>query len=242
MVKAYVIRMSDNEHSVACHGNIVKSIIDTKTMIVPIKFEATQPKDNFDHVREVFDNAPIFWTWPLSSKEDGTHLTTGLYLRHYQAVDQARVTAAALSHFRLWKKCVEDDETIMILEHDALFTRRFDYTKYENEKWGALGLNDPRGATRKGTLYHQMIQSAGKGVQEVPVIDGPEEPPLPMGLAGHSAYLLRPYAAKELLDTIRTIGMWPNDAIMCRQLFRWLRVVNPYYTTIQRGVSTTTQI
>ena len=241
-MKAYIIRMSDNEHSVQCHKNLVQSIIDTNSMLVPIAFEATQPRDNFEHIREVFGSAPVLWTWPLSAKDDGPHLTTGLYLRHYQAVDQARVTAAALSHFRLWKQCVEHDEPIMVLEHDALFTRRFDGADFLNEKWGAVGLNDPRGATRKGSLFHQMVQSAGKGLQQVPVIDGPNEPPLPMGLAGHSAYLLRPHAAKELLDTIRTIGMWPNDAIMCRQLFRWLRVVNPYYTTIQRGVSTTTQI
>ena len=234
--------MSDNDHSVQCHKNLVKSIIETDSNLVPIAFEASQPKDIPEHTREVFDYAPVVWSWPKTPAEDGPHFATGLYKRYYQAVDQNRVIAAALSHYRLWKQCVEFDEPIMVLEHDALFTRRFDGADFLNEKWGAVGLNDPRGATRKGTLFHQMVQSKGNGIQEVPKIDGAEELPLPMGLAGNSAYLLRPYAAKELLDTVRTIGMWPNDAVMCRQLFRWLRVVNPYYTTIQRGVSTTTQI
>ena len=242
MVKAYVIQMSDNDHSVKCYKNLVQSNEDTNTNIVPIAFEATQPKDIIRHTREVFDYAPVVWSWPKKEAEDKPHLTTGLFMRHYKAVDQDRVIAAALSHYRLWKHCVELDEPIMVLEHDAFFTRRFDIADLKDHKWGAVGLNDPRGATRKGMKFHQIMQSNGKGVQPVPVIDEPGELPLPMGLAGNSAYVLRPYAAKELLDTVRTIGMWPNDAVMCRQLFRWLRVVNPYYTTIQRGVSTTTQI
>lgn len=234
--------MSDNEHSVKCHHNLVQSIIDTNSMVVPIEFEATQPKDIVKHTREVFDYNPVVWSWPKSPSEDGPHFATGLYKKHYPSVDQNRVIACALSHYRLWKLCAEEDQPIMILEHDAIFTRRFDGADFIDEKWGAVGLNDPRGATRKGSKFHQMVQSRGNGIQAVPKIDSSEDLPLPMGLAGHSAYLLRPYAAKELLDTIRTIGMWPNDAVMCVQLFRWLRVVNPYYTTIQRGVSTTTQL
>lgn len=242
MAKAYVIRMSDNEHSVNCHKNLVQSIIETNTNVVPIEFEATQPKDILDHKTEVFGSSPVMWSWPQTEIEDRTHLTTGLFMRHYKAVDQKRVVAAALSHYRLWKKCVEDDEPIIVLEHDAYFTRRLDPGEFKDSKWGAIGLNDPRGATRKGSKFHEMVQLMGKGLQQVPIIDNENDPPLPMGLAGHSAYMLRPYAAKELLDTVRSVGMWPNDAVMCIQLFRWIRVVNPYFTTIQRGVSTTTQL
>ena len=34
--------------------------------------------------------------------------------------------------------------------------------------------------------------------------------------------------------------MWPNDAVMCKQLFPTLQVVYPYYTTIQHGLKSTT--
>ena len=48
-------------------------------------------------------------------------------------------------------------------------------------------------------------------------------------------------AAKELLETVAKLGIWPNDAIMCTQLFPWLRISYPYYTELQGVVSTTTQ-
>ena len=79
-------------------------------------------------------------------------------------------------------------------------------------------------------------------LEVVPNIDNSQEPPLPMGIAGNSAYIIRPFAAKELLKTTKELGVWPNDAIMCKQLFPWLRVVYPYYSTTQRNVSTTTQV
>jgi len=45
------------------------------------------------------------------------------------------------------------------------------------------------------------------------------------------------------LEEVERVGMWPNDAIMCRQLFPTdLKVVYPYYTVVQSGVSTTTGI
>ena len=110
-----------------------------------------------------------------------------------------------------------------------------------NPSWGVVGLNDPRGNTRKGQLFHN-IASAKEGIQAVPNIDNSQEPPLPMGIAGNSAYIIRPFAAKELLKATKEVGVWPNDAIMCKQLFPWLRVVYPYYSTTQRNVSSTTQV
>ena len=104
-------------------------------------------------------------------------------------------------------------------------------------KGGILGLNDPRGATRKSAEFHSKVSSY-KGLQSVPDLGDNH----PQGLAGNSAYLITPHAAKILLRKVNEIGMWPNDAIMNRQFFPWMQVVYPYYTTIQRGLkSTTTQ-
>jgi hypothetical protein len=62
---------------------------------------------------------------------------------------------------------------------------------------------------------------------------------IPQGLPGNSAYVIKPWAAQQLIDAQHSIGWWPNDAIMCRQLFDWLRVVKPYYTRVQGLASTT---
>ena len=49
-----------------------------------------------------------------------------------------------------------------------------------------------------------------------------------------------PEAARQLLNKTVEIGMWPNDALMCKQFFPWLQIVTPYYTTIQKGLTSTT--
>ena len=91
-------------------------------------------------------------------------------------------------------------------------------------------------------MFHAKVAACGDGINRVPIIDEPTELPLPMGLAGNSAYIIRPQFAKKLLEEISRVGMWPNDAIMCRQLFRDLKVVYPYLTTVKKGASTTTGI
>ena len=64
---------------------------------------------------------------------------------------------------------------------------------------------------------------------------------MPQGLAGNSAYIIKPYFAEKLLNKLEQKGGWPNDAIMCKQFFKGeLKVVYPYYTTIQGVQSTTT--
>jgi GR25 family glycosyltransferase involved in LPS biosynthesis len=85
-------------------------------------------------------------------------------------------------------------------------------------------------------VFHEKVSSYA-GLQPVPTID---EMDVPQGLAGNSAYMISPKGAKKLLDKVREVGMWPNDALMNKQFFPWLEVVYPYYTTIQRGLRSTT--
>ena len=44
-----------------------------------------------------------------------------------------------------------------------------------------------------------------------------------------------------LLEKLKEVGCWPNDALMCKQLFpNELKVIYPYYTRVQGIQSTTT--
>lgn len=238
---AYAIVMNDNEDSLAGYRTLSQSITDTESNISLLPFIATQPHTIGEGIREVFGDQNVQWSWSSGPAEDRIDLRTGLFKRHYQAVDQQRVIACALSHMRLWKKCAHGDEPMMILEHDARFIRKFSLSDLAG-RWGAVGLNDPRGNTRKGMKFHDLVASCGEGIHRVPVIDEPTEPPLPMGLAGNSAYIIKPEFASKLIEEMRTIGIWPNDAIMCRQLFPSLKVVYPYYTDVVKRGSTTTGI
>ena len=165
-----------------------------------------------------------------------------MFLKAYAANDPKRVIACALSHMKLWKWSADNNETIVVLEHDAVFTDKFDPQDYLHDPaWGVLGLNDPRGNTRKGQLFHSIV-SQNNGIRPVPDIDTTQEPPLPMGIAGNSAYMIRPFAANQLIQKCEELGLWPNDAIMCKQFFPWLRVTYPYLTNTQPNVSSTTQL
>ena len=240
-MKAYIITMSDKGQSLSMAKKLKESILETNSVLEVKHFEAVQPPQLYRHNLDIFGDF-VPWKYPDEDAQNHLDFSTGLFLKSYKALDPKRVISCALSHMKLWKKSVDDNETIVVLEHDAIFTSKFDPNDLVWDKtWGVIGLNDPRGNTRKGQLFHN-IASAKEGIQVVPNIDNTQEPPLPMGIAGNSAYIIRPYAARELLEKVKTLGMWPNDAIMCKQLFPWMRVVYPYYTNTQENTSTTTQL
>ena len=225
-MKAFVIGDKNNPISVqAVKACVASSNLDIKFV------QQTCPETLKEHL-ENFPN--LTWNYPLNY-DKATNLETGMTLTPYKVRSLSRIFACTISHARLWRKCVELDEEIMILEHDAIFTREFTPFEWEG---GALGLNDPRGATHSAMFYHEILQAQGKGVHEAPFV----KPPLsmPQGLAGHSAYIIRPFAAEELLEKMKETGAWPNDALMCKQFFPWLRVVYPYFTRVQGVQSTTT--
>ncbi len=100
-----------------------------------------------------------------------------------------------------------------------------------------MGINDPRGATRRSNIFHEIIQKSKTEYLKVPSVD---DMTIPQGLAGNSAYIIKPAAAKTLIKLCEEHGLWPNDAIMCQQLVPNMGVTKTYYTNIQRLESTTT--
>ena len=135
----------------------------------------------------------------------------------------------------LWK--IATKEPILVLEHDAVFTPKLDYETMLPTNHGIIGINDPRGATRKSSIYHTMIGESRWPIQPVPHIDDIKIPP---GLAGNSAYRIKPWAAKKVIEIVKEIVAWPIDALLCYQLFNFLGVTKKYYTRVQGLPSTTT--
>ena len=239
-MKAYVITLNDSNSTQLVEG-LRESVAKTNTQIDLQTYRATTP-DTFSEDSLHSFGKTLPWTYPSKEEENKMHFETGLWLKFYPAVDQMRVRSCALSHFRLWKKSVDENDTFLILEHDAIFVKKFDPNNYIHKKWGVLGLNNPIGNTRKAQRYHAQIESQGKGIHDIPRVDFEGEAPLPMGLAGNSAYMIKPHAAAKLLEKVEELGMWPNDAIMCKQLFPGLlKQVYPYYTDTQPNISSTTK-
>jgi len=238
VMKSFVISLVNDHESTVATRRVIESIQTTGSTLEPIVLPATTPK-TIAHGIKSLGMSGIEWTYPMDVHEDGLDLKTGLRLTHYETANHSNRVACMISHMRCWKKAIDLNETIVVLEHDAFFTRQF-WPEVLTSEWkgGIIGLNDPRGATRRSGIFHEQVSSK-KGLQPVPTIDDMD---VPQGLAGNSAYMISPKGAKKLLDKVREVGMWPNDALMNKQFFPWLEVVYPYYTTIQRGLkSTTTQ-
>ena len=101
-------------------------------------------------------------------------------------------------------------------------------------------MNDPAGATRKGAWWGQQMKQRGTiGAHPKTWVTTKAERKIPDGLAGNSAYMIKPWAAKELINKFKELGVWPNDATMCKQLFPYLEEYYTFITKVNQTQSTT---
>ena len=178
----------------------------------------------------------LVWNYPLEGKI--SDIKSGLIKSAYQTADLRKRMSCFLSHWYLWQKCKTLDETILILEHDSRFIKKLPAdSTFAKANYDIIGINDPSMATRKSKVYHDKILERSEFFQPVPRID---EFNIPQGLAGNSAYVIKPAGAKLMIELTQEYGMWPNDALMCYQLVPRLGVTRNFYTRIQGLRSTTT--
>jgi GR25 family glycosyltransferase involved in LPS biosynthesis len=230
-MKAYIIGDRNNQASVKAMNGCATSIAYFKQDF-KIQFVQQTSPETLNNDINPFPG--LKWNYPLND-ESRVDEDSGMILQGYRTNSMAKVFSCLVSHARLWLRCVQQNESIMILEHDAKFIRKFD-PDFEWEG-GVLGLNDPRGATFNPHGYHLHVSSNGHGVHKAPYVTDISRP---QGLAGNSAYIIKPFAATELLEKLKETGGWPNDALMCNQHFDWIKVLYPYATGLQNVRSTTT--
>ena len=229
-MKAYAIVIKDHEVSELAYKKLCESSEIVENDFEITKFNAIIPERNEDLMKR--NN--IKWNYPWIGRV--SDFASGLTKSAYKTTNpQARI-ACALSHWTLWNKVASDSETALVLEHDARFTAKVDITI--SKKFNILGINNPLGCTRLSRVYYNKILENKQEQQLVPWIDSQN---VPQGLAGNSAYIITPAGAKQMLKLVKEFGLWPNDAIMCRQLVTGLGVSRKFYTTIQNLKSTTTQ-
>jgi len=178
----------------------------------------------------------LVWNYPWEGEV--TDLKTGLIKSAYTTADKRKRISCFLSHWYLWHKCKKLDEMIMIFEHDSRIIKKLPAdSTFQKSKFDIIGINDPSMATRKSKLYHDIILKNSEFFQPVPRID---EFNVPQGLAGNSAYVIKPAGATKMIDLAQQHGMWPNDALMCYQLIENIGVTRNFYTRVQGLRSTTT--
>ena len=224
-MKAYIITLTTHPKSTAA----AKRCIGSANIPISI-FDAVTEEDAERIMRE----EKIMWKYPWKGEQ--MDFKAGLRKSAYPTANPLRRVACFLSHYMLWKMCVEKDEPIMILEHDAIFIKPFDETAFMKAECDIISLNDPRGATRRAQEFHEKLQQGHQIIQRVPTID---DLMIPQGLPGNSAYIIKPSGAKKMLNLVKEYGAWPNDALMCKQLIQSIASSKIYYTKVQGTPSTT---
>ena len=248
-IPALIIADLNDHTSTVAARNVIQSIRRTKSKLVPIVHPATIP-ETLKQDLESFGLSKNDWTYPTRAGQSKIDIKTGLHLTGYNAKNIDKVISCTVSHMRCWYFSMIANTPVCVLEHDALFTKQFKpirentFGDLDLKRLGIIGLNDPRGATRKSQVYLEKTMSAPRTESlsleyvEAPYVDDNQD--APQGLAGNSAYIVSPQAAKKLLDKVNEIGLWPNDALMCKQFFPYLKQAYPFYTRLQ-GVQSTTQ-
>ena len=232
-MKAFVIVLEGNKYSESVGNRCISSA--KKFGLEVSKFYGVDKASAYEAMSE----NGLEWTWANNNTKNAVCPITRLQQFPYTAADIRAKIGCSMSHYMLWKECVELDEPILILEHDAVFIHDFPKVVKFN---GICQINDPSGATRKGPWWSQYMIRCGRfGAHEKTWVTTESERLIPDGLAGNSAYMIKPWAAKELMNKFKELGVWPNDATMCKQLFPYLEEYYPFITKVNQTQSTTVE-
>ena len=104
------------------------------------------------------------------------------------------------SHFKLWLRCIELDEPIIVLEHDAIFRASLPALKFKH----VIVLGRP--------TYDSLLHIV-EGINPSPrrAISQPWE-----ALAGTHAYAIKPAGARKLVTAASRELLLPADHFMCK--------------------------
>lgn len=196
-MKSYVITITDLDRSVEVANRCIAS---AKTFGIDVEiFKATTPKDNVYKIAE----------------EKGINLSG--FDERYSRKENA--IACFLSHYALWEVAIKCNESILILEHDAVFVSGVDINVSFK---GLLSLGKP--SYGKYNIPQKGISPlTSKGY-----------------LPGAHAYLIKPNAASDLINRSKICSR-PTDVFIDRKSFSWIEEYYPWpvevkdtFTTIQK--------
>ena len=104
------------------------------------------------------------------------------------------------SHYRLWQKCVELNEPIMVFEDDVIFTR-----PYIPVEWDDVLITVFGNAIKSAKYYHYL---------ETPTGEPRAEQYHQSSMPGTPGYAIKPCAAQKLLDFYKNTFLPSDNAMM----------------------------
>lgn len=196
-MRAFVITIKDNPQSVEMSDRCIKSFKKHNDDSIEA-FDAITPETT-----EVFSLAHYHGV-PVKN-----------FLEKYSRYD--RCVSAFLSHFLLWKKCIELDESIIIFEHDAVVKAPIPKMPFN----GLVNIGKP-------SYGKYLIPNLGLGKLVSKQY-----------LPGAHAYAITPKGAEAIIaETV--FNAQPTDVYLNNRLFPWIEEYYPWpvdcedsFTTIQ---------
>lgn len=165
--------------------------LQPKTFVIALKnhnISQQQLQKCLESAKEHNWNIEISWAVNGLNVTDETWKNLKIVpLLHKKTMDKKGVQGCFLSHYALWKKCIELKEPIVILEHDAVILK----------PWQPISLN-------QGLLkLHKIFKGSNK-------IDDDTGR---WTKSGH-AYCLLPEHAERIINFVHTVGAIPADILI----------------------------
>ena len=133
--------------------------------------------------------------WGIKGPEvpmDNTH-------ESFEKIIKPGVKGCFYSHYKLWQKCVELNEPIIIWEDDIVLTRPYIPVEWEDVLVLALGHQ-----TKSGK-YMKLLTEPNGDPSAVEYLQG--------SMPGCCGYAIKPHAAQKLLDTFTNTYLPADNAI-----------------------------
>lgn len=204
-IKTFIITINHLEDSVKSSQKAIQSALDV----------------GFNQPIEIFDAVlPDEWKdiLPFVNEFD-----------EYERPDN--VGACFASHYLLWQKCIELDEPILILEHDAIFKHNIPEIDFDM----CVNLGRPSYIRPDHIIYEEPKDGLSLITQ--------------LNFLGHHAYAIKPEAAKIFCNDVKTRPLRPNDVWIDKDYYPWLQEYRPYpihadtdFSTIQTVLSDDTPL
>ena len=141
-----------------------------------------------------------------------------LAVRHFESGHSRKENALAcfLSHMSLWEKCIEDNEEILILEHDAVFMNTMPKILFDK----IITIGQPS----YGKYYHPSTL----GVQPLSQKEY---------FKGAHAYIVKPAGARDLITMVADYSR-PTDVYLNIMNFPYLQEYYPWPVKVDDSFST----
>lgn len=185
-MKAFIIRLKDNEHS--CQMARDCKLQAEKFGIQVDYFDAVNGKDAAEH-------------YSLTNIKPKKKFKKG----------RLGVLGCFFSHYYLWKKCLNDNVPYIILEHDGYFIREFPESLLDSfDDVLKLDRHDPYSKN-----YNQIVEEENVPLSVEKYINPAPKNPVKLGTGnyfkGAYSYVIKPSGAHKLLEHINLNGHLPAD-------------------------------